>query len=130
VRDGVLDHEGSVGGFQSLLLIVPEQELVLAVLTNSWKGSTAIRPLVEELGLFGASDKLQLAPVDGTYRLDDTEAVVADGRIVERETDPVTGAAIERRYRFSSDATLMSWRSDFPRDGVGRIGWTAMPRVA
>ena len=130
VRDGVLDHEGSVGGFQSLLLIVPERELVLAVLTNSWKGSTAIRPFVEELGLFGASDNLQLAPVEGTYALDGTEAVVADGRVTERETDPVTGAMIERRYPYSADATLMSWRSDFPRDGVGRIGWTAMPRLS
>ena len=105
-------------------------ELVLAVLTNSWKGSTAIRPFVEELGLFGASDNLQLAPVEGTYALDGTEAVVADGRVTERETDPVTGAMIERRYPYSADATLMSWRSDFPRDGVGRIGWTAMPRLS
>jgi CubicO group peptidase (beta-lactamase class C family) len=51
VRDGVLDHEGSVGGYQSLLLIVPERELVLAVLTNSWRGSTAIRRVVEDLGV-------------------------------------------------------------------------------
>ena len=29
------DHEGSVAGYQSLLLLVPEDELVLAVLTNS-----------------------------------------------------------------------------------------------
>ena len=34
-----LDHEGSVGGYQSLLLLVPEERLVLAVLTNSWRGS-------------------------------------------------------------------------------------------
>lgn len=130
VRDGVLDHEGSVGGFQSLLLLVPEQELVLAVLTNSWKGSALIRHVVDDLQIVGASNSLLLAPVSGTYALDGVEAEVRCDRIVERETDPVTGAALERRYPFAPDATLMSWRSDFPRDGVARVGWTALPRVS
>lgn len=129
VRNGVLDHEGSVGGYQSLLLIVPEQELVLAVLTNSWKGSTEIRRVVDDLGLVPPGSN-QFAAVDGHYALDDLEATVHRGKIVERETDPLTGAAIERKYPFDADATLMSWRSDFPRDGVARIGWTALPRVA
>jgi hypothetical protein len=130
VRDGgVLDHEGSVGGFQSLLLLVPERELVLAVLTNSWKGSSLIRHVVEDARLVPPSKQAPVAPVDGTYALDDFEAVVEGGRITERETDPVTGTRIERKYPFSTDATLMSWRTDFPRDGVARIGWTALPRV-
>lgn len=130
VRDGVLDHEGSVGGFQSLLLLVPERELVLAVLTNSWKGSALIRQVVEDAGLVPPSQQPPVVPVEGAYRLDEVEAEVGGGKIVERETDPVTGAALERRYPFAPDATLMSWRSDFPRDGVARIGWTALPRVA
>jgi CubicO group peptidase (beta-lactamase class C family) len=129
-RDGgILDHEGSVGGFQSLLLLVPERELVLAVLTNSWSGSALIRHVVDDLRLVPASKQAPVVPVDGTYALDDFEAVVEDGLITERETDPVTGARIERKYPFSADATLMSWRSDFPRDGVARIGWTALPRA-
>jgi len=129
-RDGgILDHEGSISGFQSLLLLVPERELVLAVLTNSWRGSALIRHVVEDLRLVRALKQAPVAPVAGRYALDDSEAVVADGRIAERETDPVTGTRIERRYPFSADATLMSWRADFPRDGVARIGWTAMPRV-
>jgi CubicO group peptidase (beta-lactamase class C family) len=128
VRDGVVDHEGSVAGFQSLLLLVPERELVLAVLTNSWRGSALIRHVVEDLGIL-ACDEVSQAAVEGTYGLDGFEAVVTDDRIVERETDPVTGALVERRYRYSADAALMSWRSDFPRDGVARIGWTALPRT-
>jgi CubicO group peptidase (beta-lactamase class C family) len=128
VRDGVLDHEGSVGGYQSLLLIVPEQELVLAVLTNSWQGSSLIRHVVEDLAILPASNTVSLA-IDGHYVLDPFDVTVADGMIVEYETDPVTGTRIERRGRFSADATLMSWRSDFPREDVGRIWWTAMPRV-
>jgi CubicO group peptidase (beta-lactamase class C family) len=126
----VLDHEGSVGGFQSLLLLVPERELVLAVLTNSWRGSALIRHVVEDLGVVGRAPGSARAPVLGRYALDSVEAVVTADRIVERETDPVTGAALERRYPFSPDATLMSWRSDFPRPGVARIGWTALPRVS
>jgi CubicO group peptidase (beta-lactamase class C family) len=129
VRDGVLDHEGSVGGYQSLLLIVPERELVLAVLTNSWKGSALIRHVVDDLGVF-PRPRATTSPVDGVYGLDDFEAAVEGGQITERETDPVTGARIERRYPYSADATLMSWRTDFPRDGVARIGWTAVPRVS
>jgi CubicO group peptidase (beta-lactamase class C family) len=130
VRDGVLDHEGSVAGYQSLLMLVPEHETVLAVLTNSWRGSALIRHVVDDLGLVRESCNVQLAPVEGTYALDTFSATIADGQVTERETDPVSGAAIERRYPFSADATLMSWRSDFPRDGVARIGWTAVPRVS
>ncbi len=129
VRNSVLDHEGSVGGYQSLLMLVPERELVLAVLTNSWRGSTLIRRVVEDLDLVQPGFS-QVAVVEGRYALDEMEAVVADGRITEREPDPLSGTMIERKYPFSADAALMSWRSDFPRDNVGRIGWTAMPRVA
>jgi CubicO group peptidase (beta-lactamase class C family) len=46
-----LDHEGSVAGYQSLLLLVPEEAFALAVLTNSWRGSGLIRRVVEQLGL-------------------------------------------------------------------------------
>jgi CubicO group peptidase (beta-lactamase class C family) len=130
VREGgILDHEGSVGGYQSLLLLVPERELVLAVLTNSWMGSSVIRKVVDDLGLVPASKQARVVPVDGTYALDDVEAVVAGGRIVESEPDPLSGTRVERAYPFSAEATLMSWRSDFPREGVARIGWTAMPKV-
>ena len=131
VRDGVLDHEGSVGGFQSLLLLVPADELVLTVLTNSWKGSALIRAVVEHLGLAPPPPKqpAEAGRVDGRYGLDDFEAVVARGSVIEIEEDPLTGAPLERRYPLSSDATLMTWRSDFPRPGVARIGWVALPQV-
>jgi CubicO group peptidase (beta-lactamase class C family) len=131
VRDGVVDHEGSVAGYQSLLLLVPEQRLVLAVLTSSWKGSALIRRVVDDLGVIPRRQpgSTQAHGVDGVYRLDSFEAEVRDGRIVEREVDPVTGDVLERRYPFSADASLMSWRSDFPRGGVARIGWTALPRA-
>ena len=127
------DHEGSVAGFQSLLLLVPAERLALAVLTNSWRGSGAIRRIVRDLGLNPASDKLSLSSTrliePGRYALGGVSAEVRDGWIIEQETDPVSGATVERKYRISFDAELMSHRVDFPRPGVARIGWVAMPRV-
>lgn len=130
VRDGVLDHEGSVAGYQSLLLVVPERELVLAVLTSSWRGSALIKQVVEDLGVIPTGADAQQVPADGIYALGDIEASVADGWITEREHDPVAGGLVERRYRVSLDAALMSHRCDSPRPGVARIGWTALPSAS
>jgi CubicO group peptidase (beta-lactamase class C family) len=130
VRDGMLDHEGSVGGYQSLLVLVPERALVFAVLTNSWKGSALIADLLGELDLAPVPrESSRVAAFAGTYALDGVEAVVSRESVTERETDPLTGARLERRYPVSLDAPLMSWRSDFPRTGVARIGWVALPRA-
>jgi CubicO group peptidase (beta-lactamase class C family) len=132
VRDGVLDHEGSVGGYQSLLLLAPDREIVLAVLTNSWKGSALIHHVLVTLGLAPPSGPVRRRPrsVEGGYRLDNLEAAVGRRSVTESETDPLTGARVERKYPLSIDAPLMSWRSDFPRPGVARIGWVALPRAA
>lgn len=147
VRDGVLEHEGSVAGYQSLLLVAPEQRLVLAVLTNSWRGSGLIRRVVEALGVHRASDKLSRdgaagADAVGRYALDGVEALVEpapDGlRVSESEDDPVTGGRRTLRYPAApvgdglwgfARGTLMSHRLDFPRPGVARIGWVALPRA-
>jgi CubicO group peptidase (beta-lactamase class C family) len=130
VRDGVLDHEGSVGGYQSLLLLVPESRVVLAALTNSWQGSRLIRHLLAALRLEPPTRATRrVGSVDGTYALDGIEASVSRGSVTEAETDPLTGVRLERRHPLSFDAPLMSWRSDFPRPGVARIGWVALPRT-
>lgn len=131
VRNGVLDHEGSVGGYQALLMLVPARLLVLAVLTNSWQGSALIRHVVEDLELAPRSPQAppDVGPIDGRYELDGFEAVVERRSVTEIEADPLTGVRVERRYPLSPDATLMTWRSDFPRPGVARIGWVALPRA-
>jgi CubicO group peptidase (beta-lactamase class C family) len=139
-----LDHEGSIAGYQSLLLLVPQESLALAVLTNSWRGSGLIRRVVESLRLLprpqasanGAAD------VEGTYELDGAEASVertGDGiAVTEAETDPVTGSRRTLRYPARTigsgvygfaHGTLMSHRLDFPRPEIARIGWVAMPRA-
>ena len=150
VRDAggriALDHEGSIAGYQSLLLLVPDERLALTVLTNSWRGSGLVRRVVEELGLSaGVTGRNGVRPqaVSGRYVLDDAEAVVEeapDGLFVqESETDPVTGARIalpRARARELGGGVfgyaggpLMSHRLDFPRPDFARIGWVVMPRL-
>ena len=87
------DHEGSVAGFQSLLLIVPKERLALAVLTNSWRGSGAIRRVVKALGLVPAPSTAEVQPLEeGSFDLGAAQAVVAGTRVTESETDPISGA--------------------------------------
>ena len=139
VRDGaggsmIVEHEGSIAGYQSLLLLVPAERVALAVLTNSWRGSALIKLVVEELGLLPAPEPVAVSPeVAGRYELDGAKAVVeASGErltVTETEDDPVTGTSKSTRYPVAPDATLMSHRVDFPRDGLARIGWVVLPRT-
>jgi CubicO group peptidase (beta-lactamase class C family) len=130
VRGGLLDHEGSTAGYQSLLLLVPEDRVVFAALTNSWRGSALIHRVVEELALVPAKAPAPRAdPADGRYAIEGFEAIVSGDSVTEIEADPITGVPIESKYRLRLDAPLMSWRCDFPRPNVGRIGWVALPRI-
>ena len=80
----------------------------------------------------------------GRYALDDAVAVVEEHggrwRVAESETDPLTGLRIERPayavdalgggvYGFAG-GVLMSHRLDFPRAGIARVGWTALPAAS
>jgi CubicO group peptidase (beta-lactamase class C family) len=161
VRDAgghpALDHEGSVAGYQSLLLLVPEERVTLVVLTNSWRGSGLVRHVVEQLGLAAgpplsrpgvrprdvAGRELAAHAVAGRYALGDAHAVVEEAGaelvVQESETDPVTGSAIAGPrlaatpigggvYGYAGGG-LMSHRLDFPRAGIARIGWLTLPRT-
>ncbi len=143
-----VDHEGSVGGYQSLLLLLPEDGTALTVLTNSWRGSALIRHVVDGLGLVpapaqGSEGTAGGRPEAGRYVLGDVAAVVdrrgRRWRVAAAETDPLTGSRIERPpyaldavsdgvYGFAG-GLLMTHRADFPRPGVARIGWVALPRA-
>jgi CubicO group peptidase (beta-lactamase class C family) len=134
------DHEGSVAGFQSLLLIVPEERAALAVLTNSWRGSGAVRRVVKALSLVPATNNAAVQPLEeGRFGLGSAEAVIEGSRVSESETEPITGSRIERPpylveplggdvYGIAG-GLLQSHRVDFPRPGVARVGWVALPRV-
>jgi CubicO group peptidase (beta-lactamase class C family) len=138
------DHQGSVGGYQSLLLLVPQERTALAVLTNSWRGSGVIRRVLRDLGLVPAPIQgPEGDPEPGRYALDESEAVVSGQggrwRVAESELDPLTRTRIELPvygldalgggvYGFGG-GLLMGHRADFPRPGVARIGWLALPRA-
>jgi CubicO group peptidase (beta-lactamase class C family) len=146
-----LDHEGSIAGYQSLLLLVPEESFALAVLTNSWRGSGLVRRVVEALGLapqaLGGDAGVGTAgvrpqAVAGRYVLENAEAIVAesgDGLVVDEvEIDPVTGSRATTHFRAApigggvyglARGVLIGTRLDFPRPGLARIGWTVRSRV-
>src|SRR5919201_6940581 len=52
---GAVEHPGSAAGFQSLLLLVPDERVAFAALANSSRGQGAIRDVRERLGLGRAS---------------------------------------------------------------------------
>jgi CubicO group peptidase (beta-lactamase class C family) len=103
-------HPGSVAGYQSLLLLVPERDFAFAALSNSARGSAAIDRvcgfalrelcgLPREEPVYVELSREALAALSGCYRQDRDEAVVSaeDGRIrVELVThDPLGGDARE-----------------------------------
>jgi CubicO group peptidase (beta-lactamase class C family) len=142
-----LEHEGSVAGYQSLLLLVPEQSFALALLTNSWRGQGLVRRVCEALGLApealaGDRTGVSFHPTPGRYVLENADATVTasgDGVVVDEvEIDPVTGARASTRFKAApigggvfgfAGGVLIGHRLDFPRPGLARIGWTVRPRV-
>lgn len=135
------EHMGSAAGFQSLLIVAPEQRTVFAALTNSSRGSAAIRDVVDSLGLGVVSPPEvaltaeELDRFTGRYagqgiRLD---VARADGglRVQAGELNPFTNEVLEfprldaravGKQEF--EITTGEWagdRFDFPRDGFARM---------
>jgi hypothetical protein len=122
------------------------------VLTNSWRGSVLVRRLLAGLGLGAGRDDdgsgdaglADVAALAGGYALDGAEAVLAPARgglrVRLAETEPVSGARLTRPPALArplgggvfgfGGGVLVSHRLDFPRAGIGRFGWVAMPRVS
>ena len=142
------DHEGSVGGYQSLLLLVPEEEPALAVLTNSWRGSGLIRRVVRDLGLVPAPPKsragraaaIRAGPLrarrrggvvverHGRWRVAESERRSAD-RSPDRATRRIAIDAARRRRLRVRRRTAHEPPARLSRaTGVARVGWAALPR--
>ena len=131
----VVEHPGSVLGFQSLLTLIPEQRMALAALTNSSRGFAAIRDILREIGL-GEDESPTVEPADlGRFggRYVGQESVVdftpEDGglRVERTEIDPFSREAmvlptVRARPIGESEFEIVDgeWRGDrfdFPRPG-------------
>ena len=137
----IVEHPGSVAGFQSLLLLAPDERFAFAALSNSSRGSAAIRDLLERLGLGSTGldfplEPEQLAAFGGTYSGNGIEVEVApeDGRLSVAVTtfDPLSGENVayppvlarpvaEREFEVV-DADWRGERLTFPRDGFVCVG--------
>ena len=133
----IVEHSGSVAGFQSLLRLVPAEGVAFAGLTNSSRGMAALRDVLEKLGLDReeAPDVTlsadELASFAGRYQGQGMELCFSpdDGglRVELTLLDPFTGEADEypsvharpigvREFEIVDE----EWRGDrfdFPRDG-------------
>jgi CubicO group peptidase (beta-lactamase class C family) len=139
-RRPVVEHPGSVCGFQSHLLLVPREKLAVAALSNSSRGSAAIRNVLESLGLGSAPvpsaalRRDQLAALTGRYQAQELgiEIAAEEGllSIAITELDLSTGETQFFPRAHARPVTELEfeivdgeWRSerlDFPREGFVR----------
>ena len=141
-----VEHAGSAAGYQSLLLLVPDEEFAFAGLTNSSRGQGALRDVLEELGLGRAEapatslTRAELAALAGRYRGQGIElelrSEAAHLRVELSEADPFTGETrvypsvrarplAGREFEFV-EGDLRGERFDFPRAGIVRLGTIAV----
>ncbi len=140
-----VEHAGSVVGFQSLLLLVPQDRVAVAALTNSSRGSAAIRDVLEHLGLGPARvaerdlSVAELAALTGRYQGQDFELEITTENgglsVAATEVDPFNqetqvyptlhGRPVAEREFEIPDGEWRGERFDFPRDGfvcfLGRL---------
>ena len=138
-ENDAVEHQGSVLGFQSLLMLVPQRNFAFAALTNSSRGYAAIRDVLRDLGI--GDDDLPTVEVPdlglftGRYRSQGAIAELAaeDGllRLERTEVDPFSGEPTswptvrarpvgEREFEIV-DGEWRGDRFDFPRPGFACI---------
>ncbi len=142
----VVEHTGSVAGFQSRFLLLPDEGYALAALTNSARGSVAVGHLLRRLGLDSVApegEPGELGGYAGVYASQNLEVHVSveRGRLVAEggEVDPVSRRVLtsERsRARACGPHEFVvvggdrdGDRFDFPRPGLGRFGGVIAVRV-
>jgi len=133
----IVEHPGSVVGFQSVLRLVPAEGVALAGLTNSSRGLAALRDVLDKLGLDreeapgvtlsagelvsfagryqGQGMELSFSPDDGALRV---ELTLLDPFTGEADEYPsVHARPIGPREFEIVDGEWRGDRFDFPRDG-------------
>jgi CubicO group peptidase (beta-lactamase class C family) len=147
-RRPIVEHPGSAAGYQSLLSMLPDEGTAFAALTNSSRGSAAIRDILERLRVaprrppqFELTAQ-QLAKFAGSYAGNGiaVDVVVEDGGLRTRQTefDPLSGETVvyprllarpvgEREFEIV-DGERRGDRLTFPRDDFICAGVLA-PRI-
>jgi CubicO group peptidase (beta-lactamase class C family) len=141
-----VEHPGSAFGFQSRLVLLPDEGSAFAALTNSDRGSVAIEDVLRSLGR-GVEDPPtveleaeQLQAFAGRYRAAGFEIEVAadEGglRIAETRTSPLTrevthspavrALPVAEREFVIVEGDDRGDRFDFPRDGLLRLSAIAV----
>jgi CubicO group peptidase (beta-lactamase class C family) len=140
-----VEHPGSVAGYQSVLLLVPEERFAFAALTNSSRGRAAIRDVLARLGLgpkprpdrrlpreelaafagryVGQGFTLELIPDDGWLRMESTEVDPLTGE--QHVSAPLRARPVGDREFEIVDGDERGDRFNFPRDG-----FVCTPRLA
>lgn len=141
----IVEHPGSVAGFQSLLRLVPAEGVAFAGLTNSSRGLAALRDVLEKLGLDreeapdvrlsadalasfaghyqGQGMELSFSPDDGGLRVELTLLDALTGEVDEYPS--VHARPIGPREFEIVDGEWRGDRFDFPRDGFVNMGTLA-----
>jgi CubicO group peptidase (beta-lactamase class C family) len=131
-----VEHPGAVAGYESLLLLVPEERFAFAALSNSSRGRAAIRDVLARLGLgprarpdrrlppdelaafagryLGQGFELELIPDDGWLRMESTEVNRFTG---ETLTESFRARPVGDREFEIVDGEAQGDRFNFPRDG-------------
>ena len=140
----VWGHNGSYGGFQSSLLLVPERDAVFAGLTNSGRGKHALREVedtffervIGERRRVPSTVELPRAALEGfvgSYANSDGESRVSlsDGGRLSVTIDGVEHAAraIGKRKFQIVEGDRADELFDFPLEGFGRFASRLSKRV-
>jgi CubicO group peptidase (beta-lactamase class C family) len=133
----IVEHPGSVAGFESLLSLVPDEGFAFAALSNSSRGGAAIRELLERLGLASTVDPdfaltpEQLGAFAGSYSGDGIEVeIVAERDCLSVQVTgfdtftgenvaypPVLARPVSQREFEVVDPEWRGERLTFPREG-------------
>jgi CubicO group peptidase (beta-lactamase class C family) len=144
----IVEHPGSAAGYQSLLSMLPDEGIAFAALTNSSRGSAAIRDILERLELapreppeFELTAE-QLERFTGSYAGNGiaVDVVAEDGGLRVRAThfDPFSGESVDYPPQLARPVSEREfeivegeWRGErltFPRDGF-ICAWVLAPRA-
>ncbi len=129
-----VEHPGTVSGFRSHLVLVPEERLAVVLLAAGEKGRLVTEALLDAIGLgFAFPPEVsvpeeELAALAGTYSDpigDDVVVTARDGGLdlASEGLPPAHFRPAGPRWFVNTESEYRGESADFPRDGLLRYGW-------